>query len=214
MSTIALAARGRGGADRVDDRRDALALVEVGAAQEHQQVAVADRTADASGSCRCGRRRPAALKPGRSVVAISAVASPERVDGRQPARAQHEGDVVALDAGELGEPRPSGGLVGELVAASRHAASVSPAATASQTRSTGRAGGAARRRSRRGRRRPRRRRRARRGRTRRAGRPRRRRGRRSTRRARRSASRPAPWSCGRARGRRPPSRRGRTRPRG
>ena len=45
----------------------------------------------------------AALKPGRSVVAISAVGLAERVHGRQPAGAEHQGDVVALDAGQLGE---------------------------------------------------------------------------------------------------------------
>ena len=78
----------------------------------------------------------------------------------------------------------------------------------------GRAGAGARRRSRRGRRRPRRRRRARRGTTRTAARPRTRRARRSRRRARRSASTPAPWSCGRGRCRRTPSRRASTRPRG
>ena len=37
----------------------------------------------------------------------------ERVDGGQPARAEDEGDVVALDAGQLGELL--GGLGGELV---------------------------------------------------------------------------------------------------
>ena len=45
----------------------------------------------------------AAAKPGRSVVADLGGGLAQRVDGRQPAGAQHQGDVVALDAGQLGE---------------------------------------------------------------------------------------------------------------
>jgi hypothetical protein len=46
---------------------------------------------------------PAAWKPGRSVVAISAVASPRAsTAGSQPG-AEHQGEVVLLDAGELDE---------------------------------------------------------------------------------------------------------------
>ena len=79
------AGRGRG-TDRVDDRGDALALVEVGAGEEDQQVAVAPGIAGgSSGSCRCGPTTPAARKPGRSVVSISAVASPSAsTAGSQP----------------------------------------------------------------------------------------------------------------------------------
>ena len=105
--------------DRVDDRGDALALVEVGAREEDQEVAVtlldgADLAAVARDGGSAEARQVGGVDLGGRLA--------EGVDGRQPARAQHEGDVVALDAGQLGEPRGggSGGVVRVLVAHGPH----------------------------------------------------------------------------------------------
>ena len=77
------AAGGGRGADAVHDGGDALALVVVGAAEEDQQAA--RRRRGRCGSCRSGRRRRRRRSPGRSVVAISAVASPRAsTAGSQP----------------------------------------------------------------------------------------------------------------------------------
>ena len=105
--------------DRVDDRGDALALVEVGAGEEDEEVLVtaADR-ADLAAVADDGRgaeaRQVGRVDLGRGLA--------ERVDGREPARAEDEGDVVALDAGQLGEPRGcgGGGVVRVLVAHGPH----------------------------------------------------------------------------------------------
>ncbi len=94
----------------VDDRRDALALVEVGAAEEHQQLLVARAdAADLAGVTGHRGGGEAGQVGGGDLGGRLA----ERVDGRQPARAQHQRDVVALDAGLLREG--GGGLLGELV---------------------------------------------------------------------------------------------------
>ena len=94
------AAAGRGRRPHaVDDRRDALALVEVGAAEEDEQRAVARAdAADLAGVA--GDRRGGEAGQVGGVDLGGRLA--ERVDGRQPARAQHQRDVVALDAGLLG----------------------------------------------------------------------------------------------------------------
>ena len=104
------AARAGRRTDSVDDGLDALALVVVGAAEEDQEllVARADR-ADLAGVAGDRRRE----NPGRSVVSISAVASPSAsTAGSQPG-AEHQRHVVALDAGQLGEPLR--GVGGEVV---------------------------------------------------------------------------------------------------
>ena len=171
VSTIVAAAGGGGGAHAVHDGGDALALVEVGAAR--------GRPAGSRSPARTERILPAwpatagGAKPGRSVVLDLGGRLAEGVDGRQPAGAQHQGDVVALDAGQLGERRrrPRRRSSGRWRAVRRSRARI--LARRRRRSEPGRAagrGGAARRRSPRGRRRPRRRRRAPRGTTR-EGRP-------------------------------------------
>ena len=109
VRTAAAAGLGRR-PDAVHDGGDALALVVVGAAQEHQQVPVArtDR-ADLAGVAG-DRGGGEAGQVGRLDLGGGVA---ERVDGGQPARAEHEGDVVPFDAGQLGEA--VGGLLGALV---------------------------------------------------------------------------------------------------
>ena len=94
----------------MDDGADALALVEVGAREEDQQVLVpgadaADPAAVArdAGGVEAGQVGGADLRGGLA----------EGVDGRQPARTEDEGDVVLVDAGEAGEG--VGRLPGELL---------------------------------------------------------------------------------------------------
>ena len=81
-------------------RSDALALVEVGAAQEDEDGLVTDldaadlaRVADDAGGVEAGQVGGVDLRGGR----------PESVHGRQPAGPEDQRDVVALDAGQLGE---------------------------------------------------------------------------------------------------------------
>ena len=95
-------AAGRGGGpDRVHDRGDALALVVVRAAEEHQQPPVA--RSRRCGSCPSGRpprrRRSPAGRWSRSRRSASPSAS---TAGSQPGP-EHERDVVAVDPGQPGE---------------------------------------------------------------------------------------------------------------
>ena len=107
MSTTRAAAGRRSGAHAVHHRAHAEALVEVGAAEEHQQVLVAGaHRPDLAGVPGHGRRR----EPGQVGGAELGGGLAERVDGGQPAGAHHQGDVVALDPGLLGEH--GGGLGG------------------------------------------------------------------------------------------------------
>ncbi len=102
-----LAAGGDGGTDAVRDGGDAAALVEVGAAEEDQGALVADPVrADLAAVARDGRRREAGQLGDRELVLGGA----ERVGGRNPAGAHHQGDVVGLGAGQLAQA--GGGGVG------------------------------------------------------------------------------------------------------
>ena len=94
------AARRRGGAHPVRDGVDAVALVQVGAAEQHEHVPVAD-----------GHGADRAAVPGddgpdepgevghRELVGGRA----DDVGRRPPARAEHHGDVVRRDTGGLRE---------------------------------------------------------------------------------------------------------------
>jgi hypothetical protein len=98
-----------------------LALVVVGAREEDQQVAVAPEESTVRMERilpRVAGRPPAALEAGQVGGVDLGGGLAERVDGGQPARAQHEGDVVSLDAGPLGERGggSGGGFVRRLVA--------------------------------------------------------------------------------------------------
>ena len=105
------AAAGRGRRTHpVDDRGDAAALVEVGAAEEDQQVPVA-------GAHRADLARVTGHGRGGEAGQVGRVDLGGRlaqgVDGRQPAGAEDQGHVVLGDAGELGES--GGGLLGQLL---------------------------------------------------------------------------------------------------
>lgn len=109
-----LAARGHGGADAVHDGGDAMALVVVGAAQEDEHTLVADAV----------RADPAAMaldRRGRKAGQVSdlelGLGGAERLHGRGPAGAHHEGDVVGLGTRELAQAR--GGVVGGGVGVTR-----------------------------------------------------------------------------------------------
>ena len=90
----------------MDDRADAAALVEVGAAEEHEQVPVPGAHGAHLAGVPGDRRRGEAGQVGGGDLGDH-VAEP--VDGGEPPRAEHEGDVVALDAGEIAE---DGGSLG------------------------------------------------------------------------------------------------------
>jgi hypothetical protein len=163
------AAGRRGGAHGVGDRVDAPALVEVGAAEEHQ-APVRSPVHDAHRPPVPGHRGSA--EPGRSASGIG-VRFTDQLGSLGPARAEHDGDVVAVDACAVGESvcrLPSRGL------RSGSSGVIRPTLGrdhSSWTRSAARAS-VGRRRSRRGHRRPRPRRRACRGSARTADPPRRR----------------------------------------
>ncbi len=101
-------ARRRRGAHAVHDGCHPEALVEVGAAEEHEQPAVAgaDR-ADLAGVALDGGRCEAREVGGRDLRLGLA----QQVDGGQPPAAEDEGDVMGGDAGGVGERR--GGVGGE-----------------------------------------------------------------------------------------------------
>ena len=105
------AARRGGGAHAVRDGVDAVALVEVGAAEQHQHAPVADgHRADRAAVPGDGGRDEPGQVGHRHLVGGRA----EDVGGRPPARAEHDGDVVRRDAGGLreGGGRRRGGCVG------------------------------------------------------------------------------------------------------
>ncbi len=87
--------------DAVHDRVDAAALVEVGAAEKHQHAAAAgiDR-ADPARVPEHRRRREPREVGDRDVVCRRA----DGIGGRHPAGAEHDRDVMPLDAGEFGQP--------------------------------------------------------------------------------------------------------------
>ena len=91
---------GGGGADTVHDRADPAALVEVRAPQEHEQVAVTgpDRADPAGVALDGGGRETGKVRGGELGGRLA-----ERVGGRHPARAHHQGGVVGLDPGQLAE---------------------------------------------------------------------------------------------------------------
>ena len=92
--------------DPVHDRRDALALVEVRAAEEHQQLLVTRADAADLAGVAGHRGRGEAGQVGRRDLGSRLA---QRVDRGQPAGAQHQRHVVPLDAGLLGEG--GGGLL-------------------------------------------------------------------------------------------------------
>ena len=109
------AARRRGGAHPVRDDVDAVALVEVRAAEQHEHVPVADGHGP-KGPAVPGDDGPD--EPGevghRELVGGRA----DDVRGRPPARAEHHGDVVRRDAGGLregGGGLAAGSIVGRSV---------------------------------------------------------------------------------------------------
>ena len=137
------AGRGRG-PHAVHDRGDAAALVEVGAAEEDQQACGRPPHPDRADLAGVALRRPAARS--RAGRWWRSRPRPRRAGptAGQPAGAQHQGDVVALDAGQLGEP--GGRRGGELVRRAGGAAwsrgtlaDLSPASTVLRVRSSGRA---------------------------------------------------------------------------
>jgi hypothetical protein len=92
----------------VDDGSDALALVVVGAAQEHQQAPVADRQRpDGPAVALDGRSAEAGQLGQRHLV----VGGPQGVRSREPAGAHDEGEVVVTATGTFAEC--IGSLTGE-----------------------------------------------------------------------------------------------------
>ena len=91
---------GRRGAHAVHDRLDPAPLVVVRAAEEDQRPALARlHAADAPGVAGDrGRREVRQVGDGEVGHRLA-----DEVDGRHPARAEHERDVVALHPGEAGE---------------------------------------------------------------------------------------------------------------
>ena len=100
-----LAAGGDGGTDAVRDGGDAAALVVVRAAQEDQRALVADPVRADLAAVALDRRRREAGQLGDRELGLGGA---ERVDGRCPAGAHHEGDVVGLGAGQLAQARGGG----------------------------------------------------------------------------------------------------------
>ncbi len=102
-----LAAGGHGRTDAVGDGGDATALVVVRAAQEDQSALVTEGVrADLAAVPLDGRRREA----GQLGDLELGVGCAQGVDGRSPAGAHHEGDVVGLGAGQFAQA--GGGGVG------------------------------------------------------------------------------------------------------
>ena len=90
------AAGGGGGADAVHDGVDAVALVQVRPAEQHQHVPVADgHRADRADVPGDRRRDEAGQVDHRELVRGRA----DAVRGRPPAGPEHDGDVVLLDPG-------------------------------------------------------------------------------------------------------------------
>jgi len=102
-----LAAGGDGRPDAVRDGGDPTPLVVVGAAQEDQRALLPDPVrADLAAVALHGRRREAGQLGDRELRLGSA----QRVDGRRPAGAHHEGDVMCLGTRQLAQA--AGGGVG------------------------------------------------------------------------------------------------------
>ena len=94
--------------DPVHDGGDPAALVEVGAAEEHQGPSLAhDHGPEGAGMARDGR----GVEAGQLGDRVLGRGLAEHLGGRHPAGAHHQCHVVGLDPGQLAEPR--GGVLGD-----------------------------------------------------------------------------------------------------
>ena len=80
---------------------DAVALVEVGAPEQHEHAAVADRDRPDRAAVPVRRRRDEPGQVGHRDLVRAA--SPMHVGGRPPARPEYDGDVVVVDPARAGQ---------------------------------------------------------------------------------------------------------------